>query len=106
MKELMTVTDLVKSILENDERCRKNDGLLWLRVLEKQSAEKGTDMRFLTVDIFLPNITDLGFTPFETVRRCRQAIQAKYPHLAADAHAKQTRKALEEEYREYARAMK
>jgi hypothetical protein len=106
MKELMTTTELVKNILETDERTRNSDSFLYFKVLEVQGREKGVDIHGMNIPTFLLHMTEYGFAPFETVRRTRQAIQAKYPYLAGNATVTANRTAREEEFREYARAMK
>lgn len=83
MKDLKTTLALVEDILKRYPQTRNSDGLLWLKVLERQANEKGIDLRMLSVPSFLPQIGEMGFSPFETVRRNRQKLQARYPELAA-----------------------
>lgn len=106
MKELMTTTKLVKNILETDERSRNSDSFLYLKVLEEQGKEKGLDINGMSITTFLMHLSEYGFSPFETVRRTRQTLQAKYPSLASNATVAGYREAKEEQFREYARAMK
>lgn len=106
MKEMMTAIGLVKTILETDERSRNSDSFLYLKVLEVQGREKGLDIHSMSITTFLMRMSEYGFSPFETVRRNRQTLQAKYPHLAANATVTANRKAKEQEVREYARATK
>lgn len=106
MSELKPITTLVKDILEHDTQARNSDSFLYFKVLEHQGQQKGVDIHSMSVTTFLLRMADYGFSPFETVRRARQANQAKYPHLAANAAVTENRKAMEEEYREYAREMK
>ncbi len=103
MDNLNSLTDLVRIILENQPQTRNSDGLLWLEVLEHQASEKGIDLRMFSVTSFLPRIGELGFSPFESVRRTRQKLQATYPHLAATDSVKAFRAEQEAEYRQYAR---
>ena len=103
MSKLNNLTALVRIILESKPQTRNSDGLLWLEVLEHQASEKGVDLRMFSVTSFLPRIGELGFSPFESVRRTRQKLQATYPHLAAAEAVQAFRAEQEAEYREYAR---
>ena len=103
MSNLKTVTAVVRNILENYKQTRNCDGLLYLKVLEHYSLQKNIELRFLSVPVFLTQIDELGFPPFESVRRTRQKLQATYPHLAASDAVQGFRAEQEKEYREYAR---
>lgn len=103
MSKLNSLTGLVHIILDNEPQTRNCDGLLWLKVLEHQAQEKEIDLRTLSVPSFLPSIGEMGFSPFESVRRARQKLQATYPHLAASEPVKAYRAENETQYREYAR---
>lgn len=103
MSELKNLSSLVHLILENYPQTRNSDGLLWLKVLESQAHEKEIDLRMLSVPSFLPRINELGFSPFESVRRTRQKLQAAYPHLSADKAVEGFRTENERQYRAYAR---
>ena len=104
MSDLKNLTELVHLILDHYPQTRNCDGLLWLKVLESQANEKGIDLRMLSVPSFLPRIGELGFSPFESVRRTRQKLQAAFPHLAACEAVESLRTAKEQQYREYARS--
>ncbi len=102
VNNLKGLSGLVHLILEHEPQTRNCDGLLWLKVLEHQAYEKDIDLRSLSVPSFLPRIKALGFSPFESVRRARQKLQASYPHLAASDHIEKYRTENEQAYREYA----
>ena len=104
MPELKNLTELVHIILDHYPQTRNSDGLLWLKVLESQAYEKGIDLRLLSVPYFLPRISEMGFSPFESVRRTRQKLQATYPHLAACDAVESFRSESERAYRAYARS--
>lgn len=104
MNDLKNLTELVHMILDHYPQTRNCDGLLWLKVLESQAKDNGTDLRFLSVPSFLPRIKELGFSPFESVRRTRQKLQATYPHLAATEAVEGFRAENEKAYRAYARS--
>ena len=102
MTKLRTVTAITKEILEHYPQTRSCDALLWLKVLEHQAHAKGIDLRILSVPVFLTDMRQMGFVPFETCRRARQKIQANYPELAASDRVEHFRKKNEAEYRKYA----
>lgn len=104
MKDLKTVLNLCKDILTKYPQTRNCDGLLWLKVLEIQANEKGIDLRMLSVPSFLPQIGEMGFSPFETVRRNRQKLQARYPELAACETVQEYRAENEAAYLAHARS--
>ena len=83
MYDLKNTTALVKSILEQDERCRNSDSFLYLKVLSVVAEQKGIDIEMMSVPFFLMNLHGAEFPPFESVRRARQKIQEHNPHLAA-----------------------
>ena len=93
---------LVEDILIRHPQTRSCDGLLWLKVLEHQAHEKGVDLRLLSVPYFLPRIAEMGFSPFESVRRNRQKLQAAKPELAASEAVEGFRAEKEAEYRAFA----
>lgn len=102
LNELKGLTALVYKILDQYPQTRNSDGLLWLKVLESQAHEKDVDLRLLSVPYFLPRISELGYSPFESVRRTRQKLQAAYPHLAASEAVECFRAENEAQYRAYA----
>ena len=104
VRDLNNLTELVHIILDHYPQTRNSDGLLWLKVLESQAYDKGIDLRMLSVPYFLPRITEMGFSPFESVRRTRQKLQATYPHLAAEETVQNFRSQNETEYRAFARS--
>ena len=83
MLDLKNTTALVKSILEQDKQCRNSDGILYLKVLSVIGSKKGIDLGSMSVPYFLLNLHGTAFPPFESVRRARQKVQARYPELAA-----------------------
>lgn len=105
-KNYYPLKELVLQILDEDVKSRNSDSFLYLKVLEVQGWEKDLDIHSMSITTFLLHMSEYGFPPFETVRRTRQALQAKYPHLAANATVTANRKAKEQEYREFARSMK
>lgn len=101
-KELITTTALVKQILKQDERARNSDSFLYFRVLGVLALEKGIDMNRIPVPLFLLNMAEWGFPPFESVRRTRQKLQATFPELSADEAVEEFRAENETEFRAFA----
>ena len=106
MDSIKTVNDLVKELLEQLAETRKDDNLLYYCVLSQKGKEAGINIYDMSIPTFLLHMKEYGFPPFETVRRARQANQAKYPHLKPSQAVQDTRHAMEKEYREYAREMR
>ena len=99
MTNLRSTANLVKSILEENEQSRNSDSFLYLQLLKK----KNIDLQNLTVAEFLLHMKELDAPPFESVRRARQKLQAKYPELAATAKVKEARAEQEQEYYAFAK---
>lgn len=103
MNELKNTTALVKTILEQDKRCRNSDSFLYFRVLSVVAKQKGITLDFMTVPDFLLNFHGRHFPPFESVRRARQKIQEHNPELAACEAVEGFRMENEADFRAYAR---
>ena len=103
MNELKNTTALVKSILEQDKRCRNSDSFLYFRVLSVVAKQKGITLDFMTVPDFLLNFHGRHFPPFESVRLARQKIQEHNPELAACEAVEGFRMENEADFRAYAR---
>ena len=102
MNELKTTTNIVKHILEADERARNNDGYLYFKVLDFCGQRDGVSYIQMTICEFLPHVNSLGVPNFETVRRTRQKIQQHCPELDACDKVAGYRYEKEQEYRSYA----
>ena len=101
--ELKNTTALVRAILEQDMRARNSDSFLYFRLIGILGKEKGFDMNFIPVTVFLLNMAEWGFPPFESVRRARQKLQAEFPELSANKKVAEERADNEEAFREFAR---
>jgi hypothetical protein len=73
-----------------------------LKVIESQAYDKGINLNTLSVIKFLTHSAEMGFAPFETVRRTRQKIQRENPDLAACEAVQEFRYENEQAYREFA----
>lgn len=97
-REMFNTTALVKDILIVDEKARDSDNYLYLKVIER----KGIHADEVTVATYLTNIIALGCPPFESVRRARQKIQAKFPELSASDTVKRYRAENERDVKAFA----
>lgn len=108
MKNTYTLAQVVKTIMEEDQRARNSDSFLYLRVLEvyAKANECPISLYSMSVVHFLMHMKEYGFPPFESVRRNRQLIAAKYPELAASEDIDAWRAVKEEEMIDYVREAK
>lgn len=103
MQKLKSIEALVKELLEADAETRNDDDYLYLKVCDCISFEKGCSLALFDSRYFLKNRKNLGFPPFETVRRSRQKMQRAYPELRANKKVAAHRAENEEAFREFAR---
>lgn len=94
---------MVKMALTVCPETRNSDSYLYLKIIEQQAIDKDMDIRNIPLTSFLLNSQKWGFTPFETVRRTRQKIQAAFPELASTEEVAEARDDREEVFREYAK---
>ena len=108
MKNTYTLAQVVKTIMEEDTRARNSDSFLYLRVLEVYAKANECPLSLYSMSVvhFLTHMKEYGFPPFESVRRNRQLIQAKYTELAASDPIDAHRLVKEEEMLEYVREAK
>ena len=102
-QQLINISKLVLEILQTDTQARNSDHILYLRVLQRVTAltDSPVSPRSMSVDYFLKNMKDLGYPPFESVRRARQKVQRTYPELKPCDKVKICRSENEKEYRVY-----
>lgn len=90
MKNLNQLKDIVEQILIDDEKARKDDNYLILKVIEKLHPEQ-VGKRFNEVML---NAKQNGIN-FESIRRCRQRVQQLYPELKDLNTAKKRQQQIE-----------
>lgn len=95
MAKINTTHNTVLRILETKPETRSDD---WLLILEVWKEYISTEM---SVESLFTHHIELGIPNFETIRRCRQKIQADNPHLV-DETTRTIRKKEEAEFRQYA----
>lgn len=98
MAKINTTHNTVLRILETKPETRSDD---WLLILEVWKEYISTE---ISVESLFTHHIELGIPNFETIRRCRQKIQSKFPHLVNE-EAKAIRKQEEAEFREYAKTI-
>ena len=102
-KQLISITNLVKMILETNPQTRNSDSLLYLKVLEHVAIQKGLDLSAFSVPYFLINMKHYNFPCFESVRRTRQKIQNQYPELKGCEAVQAARAENEQIFRQYSK---
>ncbi len=94
--KLRKIADIVKDILEQDELARTDDCYLMLKVLEiTHPNEVGKIFTEVMLNAKRNKIN------FESIRRCRQKVQEKYPELK-DIDIAEKRAEEIGEYRQFA----
>lgn len=106
VKELKTITDIVKEVLKAHEHARNSDDYLYYLVCSLIGKEKGLDVDSMTLAHFLLYRKEYQLPAFETVRRSRQKIQEHHPELAGNDVVEGYRLENEEVFKRYARAVK
>ena len=106
MENLKSVSQIVKTILEEHPFCRNSDSFLELEVLKVYAKRQGLDLGTMTVDTLYKNRAAWKFPPSESIRRTRQLVQAKYPELAASDPIDGWRLVNEERVKSFVRAEK
>lgn len=102
MHDLKNTTALVKELLEHDKRCRNSDSFLYLKVLSTVADQKGINLDSVSIPHFLLEHHGTSFPIFESVRRARQKLQARFPDLAACEAVEGFRAENEAQFRAYA----
>jgi hypothetical protein len=95
-KDLYKLEDIIKDILEKDYMARSDDAYLIFRVVQVTHPHMaGTTFAEVMLNAKRNKLN------FESIRRCRQKIQAKYPELK-DKYTAEVRENEQDEYERYA----
>jgi hypothetical protein len=97
MGKIKVVENTVLRLLEDLPHTRKDDFLLLDAYYDEMC-----NTRLISFHNLCVNHAGLGLPSFETIRRCRQKIQAQRPDLVDPGTAKQRRKLIED-YKDYAK---
>jgi len=108
VKNTYTLAQVVRTIMEEDQRARNSDSFLYLKVLEVYAKANECPLSLYSMSVvhFLMHMKEYGFPPFESVRRNRQLIAAKNPELAGTEEIEAWRTVKEEEMLDYVREAK
>ena len=99
MENLQKLCEVVEDVLERFENTRSSDGYLYLKVCSEMNSEALT----MPFGYVLNNMKELNVPRFESVRRCRQKLQAKRPELCATDIVEGYRIINERKYRMFAK---
>lgn len=99
LTELLTVSTIVRELLESIPETRNDDCFLYVLVCNRINPFSST----LNFADALINRQHYNLPTPETVRRTRQKMQAEFPDLAGSRKCREARKELEADFREYAR---
>ena len=97
--KLKTLEQIVLETLTEKPETQKDDFILILKVYEKLTDKDTMGQSF---SVLMTYHNDFGLPPFESVRRCRQKVQAKHPELVDPSTAKHRHKLIVD-YKEYAK---
>lgn len=106
LNELLTTTEVVKNILENDPKARNSDNYLLSATYAAIGKEHGIDIENMPVLIFFTKLKEYNLPAPETIRRTRQKLQAENPELASCANVEAARMLNEDAFKEYAKEIK
>ena len=97
---LRNMTELVKTILEQQPETRSSDNLLYIEVLRRCTNQQVLNM---PVWMFYQNQREWQIPSIETVGRCRRKAQQENPHLKATAEVQDFRYDKEAEFVQFAK---
>ena len=103
MKRLKELSIRIKRILEENERARDSDNVLYLHVLRSYGEERGIDVDTMSVPMLLLNCREMGLPSLESMGRARRKIQKAFPELRSSDDVQAEKELLEETYREFAK---
>ena len=95
-------TEIVRPILENDERARNSDDYLYYKVVKQIQKQTSPVTPSLMFDTLMLHREEMGIPSYETVGRVRRKLQEKNPELRACPTVEAYRKENEAVFRAYA----
>lgn len=106
LSDILSIQDRVKYVLEKDPPCRDNDKRLWLQCMVKfyklrHVLAGSRNNRQDNVQTFIDWFMHSNVPSMESVRRCRQKLQEKFPELRGETY--QHRHKEEKGVRQWAR---
>ena len=103
MKRLKELSNRVKRVLQENEKARNSDNILYLYVLRSYGEEKGLDIDNMSVPMLLLHCKDLGLPSLESMGRARRKVQELYPELKANNDVQAMKEEREETYKKFAK---
>lgn len=96
MSRMSNLEPLVLNALVNDDRCKKDDFILYLSVIEQMGIDTN-----ITINSVLKNHKNFNLPSFESVSRCRRKLQERDVSLKSD-EAVRIREKERREFEDYA----
>lgn len=84
--DVVKTKDIVLEMLERFPHTRKNDEALTANIWYRELHSKGMDPSNITAYKFLEILSKKGLSNAESIRRTRQKIQQKNPHLRGSTY--------------------
>lgn len=100
MSRMSNLEPLVLNALVNDDRCKKDDFILYLSVIEQMGIDTS-----ITINSVLKNHNLFKLPSFESVSRCRRKLQERDISLK-DENTALIRERERQDYEDYALADK
>lgn len=97
--KLRNLTELVRTIMEQQPETRSSDNLLYIEVLKRCTSQNVLNM---PVWAFYQNLREWQLPSIETVGRCRRKAQQENPHLKAKPEVEGFRYDRETEFIKFA----
>lgn len=103
IKELKTIHNLVKNILEEHPQARNSDNILYYHVIKHIGTQKGINIDSMSLPNFLLNMKVYHLPSIETVGRARRKVVEQHSELKGTDIIQKYRNKNEVIYREYSK---
>ena len=103
MKKLETVENRVLAVLKEPPEARNDDMKLYL-LISKACIYATYGIADFSFEDVMSNYKAYGIPCFESIRRTRQKIQAKYPELGWSPEVRRARHKMQRVYSDYAKS--
>lgn len=101
MRNLKTIENRVLAVLKEHPEARNDDMKLYLLV-SKACIYDTHGISYFSFEDVMSNYKAYGIPCFESIRRTRQKIQAKYPELGCSPEVRRARHKMQRVYSDYA----
>ena len=103
MRNLKTIENRVLAVLKELPEARNDDMKLYLLISKACIYDTHGISHFSFEDV-MSNYKAYGIPCFESIRRTRQKIQAKYPELGCSPEVRRARHKMQRVYSDYAKS--